>query len=460
MTSFLIRVINLTLFVVELAVPTGLFIRKLNFRRFWGLWLFLGLLAVVAASFLITWLKEVILSSIDTSVFSFLYFVLTYLLTMLSQVIFFVLYDCMVYCVFKTSIFNTLFIGCMSFFAQSIASSLFSLYLRIRGFEAVFLMRAFNDPVNIAVFFCIYAAVYVLYYFIFVRKYESGDENYLNQYVLLALVGLILINVFLGSINAPQDSEQAAVLYLFLLLARVLLSILGLVILIAVLDLVKLHFQRSQLQHILQQQREQYEIAKENIDTVNINAHDLRHQISVILSAVQKTDYSPALATELEEMAKSVNMVDTSYHTGNKALDITLTEKSRVCQSKSINLSVIADGSGLKFMTDVDIYTLVGNALDNAIEATERLPDIEDRIISFSLRKRDDILSIHVENTFLDLPKFVGGIPQTSKSDKSVHGYGVKSIVHIVNKYEGNVKMRAINGLFYLDILFPDKTTD
>lgn len=186
---------------------------------------------------------------------------------------------------------------------------------------------------------------------------------------------------------------------------------------------------------------------------MNINAHDLKHQIAVITSAIQQSGSTSAIESELNEMRRMIDTVDTAYRTGNKALDVTLTEKSRVCQSKEICFSVIADGAAVSFMSDVDIYILFGNALDNAIEATEAIADPGGRIISASVRREQGIVSIHVENTFAQAPEFENGMPQTRKHDKAFHGYGLKSIQRIVDKYGGNMKAHLIRNLFCLDVI-------
>ena len=63
--------------------------------------------------------------------------------------------------------------------------------------------------------------------------------------------------------------------------------------------------------------------------------------------------------------------------TGNEILDTILTEKSLICENSGIHISCVADGSLLAFMNPVDLYTLFGNALDNAIEAVRKLESKE-----------------------------------------------------------------------------------
>jgi sensor histidine kinase regulating citrate/malate metabolism len=162
-----------------------------------------------------------------------------------------------------------------------------------------------------------------------------------------------------------------------------------------------------------------------------------------------------ALVGELKGMLDASAIADTVFNTGNMALDVVLTEKSRICLKNKISFSVMADGKQLNKLSEIDIYSLIGNSLDNAIEATRRIKDEDARVISFYLRRENGVVSIHVENTFIADTKFVGGIPQTIKDDKRMHGFGVKSMINIAKKYNGNLTLKQENGVFYLDIIIP-----
>lgn len=77
----------------------------------------------------------------------------------------------------------------------------------------------------------------------------------------------------------------------------------------------------------------------------------------------------------MDEIEKSVSLYDANVKTGNTVLDTILTEKSLLCYKKGIILSCVADGENIAFMEDADVYSLFGNALDNAIEAVLKLEE-------------------------------------------------------------------------------------
>ena len=75
------------------------------------------------------------------------------------------------------------------------------------------------------------------------------------------------------------------------------------------------------------------------------------------------------------------------------------------------------------------------------------------------IRRSGEFVSINVKNPFVgELDFDEGGLPRTTKNDKNYHGFGIKSITYLVQKYGGDLSLVANNGVFNLNILFP--TTD
>ena len=115
------------------------------------------------------------------------------------------------------------------------------------------------------------------------------------------------------------------------------------------------------------------------------------------------------------------------YYTGNKALDIVLTQKASLCEDAGVQLVCSADGSCLSGMTHYHIYSLLGNAIDNAIECLAKVDDAAKKVISLTLSRRGDMAVICIENYTPGPPVLRDGVLVTTKQDASGHGYGVKS---------------------------------
>ena len=104
----------------------------------------------------------------------------------------------------------------------------------------------------------------------------------------------------------------------------------------------------------------------------------------------------------------------------------------------------------------LQVYSLFGNALDNAIEAVTPL-EPDRRYIGLQVRAERGMLLIRMENCAAEPLHFVDGLPQTTKGDARWHGFGVKSIRRIVQQHGGTLTMQAQDGMFRLVALLPLK---
>lgn len=99
----------------------------------------------------------------------------------------------------------------------------------------------------------------------------------------------------------------------------------------------------------------------------------------------------------------------------------------------------MADGKGLAYMEPADLYALFGNALENAIEATEQLTDPAQKQIVLTVRPVEGFCSVHLQNYTKEPLRLENGLPVTSKQDRLNHGFGTRSIQLLVEKYGGEL---------------------
>lgn len=213
----------------------------------------------------------------------------------------------------------------------------------------------------------------------------------------------------------------------------------------------RMQYELDAIQRILYTQYEQYRLSKENIDLVNRKYHDLKHQIAVIRAEAdpgKREDY-------LREMEHGIKMAEAQNKTGNAVLDTVLTGKSMYCAEHDINLNCVADGALLKFMDAMDICTIFGNALDNAIECVQKLQEPEKRLIRMAVCAQNDLLLLRFENYYEDDLRIEDGVLRTTKGDNGYHGYGIKSIRYAAEKYGGSVTVRTEDQWFRLCVLIP-----
>ncbi len=197
-------------------------------------------------------------------------------------------------------------------------------------------------------------------------------------------------------------------------------------------------------------EQEQYQLSKENIALINQKCHDLKHQIRAIRNSSKEE-----MDKYLEEMEGSIRIYEAIVKTGNEVLDTILTEKSLYCEERGITVSCVADGSQMDFINTVDLYAILGNALDNAIEAVEKFKHEEKRQIDVLIHRQHNFLMINIINPMKDALVYEEELPLSTKGDNRYHGFGLRSMKYLVKKYDGYLSISTEDGCFSLKILIP-----
>lgn len=293
------------------------------------------------------------------------------------------------------------------------------------------------------------------------KKYElqsgtfSVTKRELISAALLGLAAFAVSNLSYVYAYTPFSSQIATEVFNI----RTLVDLGGVALLYAYhLQLEEYHMkgELDSIQNILRSQYAQYKQSRENIDIIHRQYHDLKHQIAA-LRAESDPDKRETYLYEMEQELKSY---EAENKTGNAVLDTVLTGKSLYCQKHGITLTCVADGTLLDFIYVMDICTIFGNALDNAIECELLIPDTEKRLIHVSVSQQNNFILIRVENYFEGELNMQNGIIATTKGDNNYHGYGIKSIGYSVKKYGGFYTIHTNKNWFELKILIPKQDSN
>lgn len=222
------------------------------------------------------------------------------------------------------------------------------------------------------------------------------------------------------------------------------------------LNELRIRHELKAVQNILQHQYSQYQQSKESIELINYKYHDLKNQM-IALRAEEDTEKRNAYLKKMEDELK---FFEAQNKTGNHVLDTLLATKNMYCIKNGITLTCVADGSLLNEIDVIDICTIFGNALDNAIEYEQRMEEAEKRLIHVSVFAQRGFIMIRFENYFEGELELSGDLPVTTKTGTLNHGYGLKSIRYSVEKYGGVVSIGQQDNWFELKILIPMKHGD
>ena len=302
----------------------------------------------------------------------------------------------------------------------------------------------------------IYLDVYLLTYWVtysILGKKVNKKELIIENYYMLIISGVVLLvdiilNAVIVYINDNYNKTYTIVSCIYNLLCCSM-------VLYIQFSLATNKHLKSELQttmQLLKQAEDQYKSSKENVDIINLKCHDLKHQLT---EYAKNGKLDSELLGELENV---INIYDSTIKTGNEALDLILSEKSLICQKKDIKLTCLADCSKLNFINKTDLYSLFGNLIDNAMEAVYKIQDVDKRHINLVVKNVNSFVSISIDNYYEgNIVLLDNGLPKTTKEDKDYHGYGMKSIQLIVNKYDGDLNISLDNNVFSLFIMFPIK---
>lgn len=206
---------------------------------------------------------------------------------------------------------------------------------------------------------------------------------------------------------------------------------------------------------VLQSQYDNYRNYSESIDLINLKYHDLKHQIAGLRAEMSEEKRMEWIDT----MEKELQAFKPDIQTGNYILDRLLLSKLNICSDQNIKFTCVADGKQLSFMNVTDICNIFGNALDNAIENVALIEE-EKRMIHMKVFAQRALLYISFSNYCEHTVEIKNGFPITRKADKVNHGFGIKSIHYVVNKYNGNVSFGVENNIFEIKILIPIQQID
>lgn len=313
---------------------------------------------------------------------------------------------------------------------------------------------ALDAPVSAACKCIVFAVVFALIYQTVIKNIHANRlEGEGDAKTILVLIGVMAVNIILSTlINELGDlGTLHPVELLTLCLTQMLVSALTLVLDYQILFSNRMQADAVATRQMMEDQRRQYELSAGTIEAINIRCHDIKHQI-------RSLGQSNGAANQefMDNLSDLVSIYDTGIDTSNKALDVILTEKSLICQSRHIQLTCPVNGGLLSFMAEQDIYSLFGNALDNAIEACEKIEDPARRLIDVSTRAQGQMVCIQVRNCFDGTASEAeDGSFATTKTDGGLHGYGTKSLRLIAERYDGTCTFEADNGIFRVLILLP-----
>jgi len=278
--------------------------------------------------------------------------------------------------------------------------------------------------------------------YVFIKNYYDGSFQLSGHSIIIlslcSVVTFVIINVILreyvlGSISFGFCASLVAVFILFLFL-------------VTVLCVLNAKYYDSNLEQSLRLEAYDYEDKYINAiteRTVEYNKlrHDMKNHFDIVERMIN-TSHIQEAKDYMEQI--SFDQGEHYVHVNHLVLNYILSNKTKLAKSHGIDLCSVIIGKPVTFIADVDYSILVGNLLDNAIEATIEAKENE---VNLCLSFYEDRFVIEVKNCVVDKPKSKQLL--TNKKDKSKHGIGLKNIKDIVEKYNGQDVIEVNGNVFY-----------
>lgn len=257
--------------------------------------------------------------------------------------------------------------------------------------------------------------------------------------------------IFIYTLNASKRTMEDLVMIIFLI------NILMILLILSIYEKIVDALQEAALKQ-LQQQR--YELAQNYYEELSGKSkqlvslrHDFRNHLSIIAGRLEQQNYAEALSY-LEKITDITKSAGDMVVTNNATISAILQSKKVECERKGIGFTYTAAFEKIFKLTDMDFTIILGNILDNAIEAQE--PDLADKYLSISITQADTYLVIQCENPYLASPRKKNGKLVTSKKDSEFHGVGLINVSEVCERYGGDFHYSYDNSIFTVRILLPN----
>ncbi len=224
---------------------------------------------------------------------------------------------------------------------------------------------------------------------------------------------------------------------------QVILGIVSMLLLFATLFIFfafQANAQRENKLLLLQQEQDKiktdityYNILEQQNSNLRVYAHDAKNH----LSAIKNLNENPEIEIHISKMIESLSEYGKVCHSGNHTLDVVIDKYVAECKIRKVNFEFDIKNNNLSQINPYDIVTILGNLLDNAVEAAEKA---EKKQVSIETDFRNNFSVIIVSNYCDNSPKLdETGLPFTTKRNNRLHGIGLKSVKKTVKKYDGDL---------------------
>lgn len=260
--------------------------------------------------------------------------------------------------------------------------------------------------------------------------------------VLLSVLPIttIIFGFFMNNIISEITDDMQKILYIFLNILLILSNIITFEVIRRQNQLEKSECELKFLKNSINEQTKHYE----NLQSSHEEIRQMRHNMkSICIGAIAELKVG-RIDNAVQQLQSNIDIIEKSgkiIDTGHPSIDSIIEDKLNRCDELKININLSYQYKELITINEIEIAVIVGNILDNAIEACQKILNDKEIWGSITVDKHDVV--INIKNTAVDSNNL-----KTPKINKKNHGYGLKSISFIAKKYNGYAKFSFLDNIF------------
>ncbi len=292
------------------------------------------------------------------------------------------------------------------------------------------------------------SALWLLHGLLAVLAVWLSRDREINRKSAFRTVSALALAGFLGVITLSEQTVLAIpddTLYMWTILAVVLMMS------VLVFNINRQYEVEKELAKL---KSEQAELLERDYTAVNrayqANAklfHDFHNHIGVLRQFLAHEKYGEAVRY-LDELQAPIQNLTATVWTGDETADYLINSKAGAAQASGVRFQAQVEFPRRANIRSVDLCAILGNLLDNALEAARQVPEPESRMVALTIRRIHQMLVIKVENSFAAAPVQENGVLKTTKTEGGLHGWGLKSAQTAAEKYDGMVQAGVSGEVF------------
>lgn len=292
---------------------------------------------------------------------------------------------------------------------------------------------------------------------VLIKRYFKAGFNYMLEFaensVFVVFTAIpLLYYIYTYALTGYQLVDMLINKRYFILNIPLLLVLLSYILLVQIFKMVS---EKVELKNSENLANAQLSAAIEQIEQLRIAErqsaiyrHDLRHHMNYLNACMTENKFTEA-ATYIQQTCTDVDNMTLQRYSENEPINLILSSYVGKANEKEIQIEVNVTATDFARFQITDLCSLLANGLENAIHGCEQLTDSKERFIRLRIYEKNSRLCLEICNSYTVEPVFEKKVPV---SQRAGHGIGVKSMIYVVEKYEGVYGFSAKDGEFRFQV--------